>query len=568
MRYKDKIARAMAINAESIASANTAQLAEIIQQNGNTTLNTVAQNITGAINEVELSTSNNASAIATNTTAVNTNTTKIGNMGSFKTFKGTCLFASLPTTGMLANDYWYVSDQTTNYCYNGTAWINIGNNLSIGNNSITTAMRTDFGRYGFASIPLDYNTTTKMLTWGTGFIFGVGLSRISITGGSSDMTAIISNTIVYYDTVANTIVNFSPSSTFVANETYVCLGIIWVTNFNQSIMNCIFTINGGSHNTYGSYGFISNPLDYNTTTHILSWTSTYVFGINAVRISLATGSIDLTAYVSMSALLYFNTVTNTIVVLSGGSTVLSSYILLGLLDIADSTQNRLNFPLTINGLKQSTGNNISRYNGLKWDVMGDSITEHGFYQPIVQSLLNFNTINEYGISGTCLASLNVGDTTSMAYRIAGIDFTADLITVFGGTNDWGNVPAKPLGVMGDTVNTTVYGAINSIINTVLTNAPNKRLIFITPTQRDVETAIALEGWSETTQNALGYYLYDVVSAIIEVCARYGVPVLDLYHNSGITQANILQMTDDGLHPSALTGMVRIGNQMATFINNN
>lgn len=60
---------------------------------------------------------------------------KIGSMGNTKTFKGSCLFSTLPINATV-DDYWYVSDKTTNYCWNGTSWIDIGNNLNISNNSI------------------------------------------------------------------------------------------------------------------------------------------------------------------------------------------------------------------------------------------------------------------------------------------------------------------------------------------------------------------------------------------------------------------------------------------------
>lgn len=77
------------------------------------------------------------------TAAITANTTKLGSMGNIRTFKGSCLFASLPATGMLANDYWYVSDKLSNYCYNGTSWIDIGDNINIGDNTITV-QKTDF----------------------------------------------------------------------------------------------------------------------------------------------------------------------------------------------------------------------------------------------------------------------------------------------------------------------------------------------------------------------------------------------------------------------------------------
>jgi hypothetical protein len=62
---------------------------------------------------------------------------KIGSIGSTKTFKGSSTFASLPTSGNTNGDYYYVTDKTTNYCWNGTSWVDIGNNVSIGDGTIT-----------------------------------------------------------------------------------------------------------------------------------------------------------------------------------------------------------------------------------------------------------------------------------------------------------------------------------------------------------------------------------------------------------------------------------------------
>ena len=64
--------------------------------------------------------------------------TKIGNMGNTKTFKGSCVFSDLPTEANV-DDYWYVTDKSTNYCWNETTWVDIGNNLNIGDGTITTS---------------------------------------------------------------------------------------------------------------------------------------------------------------------------------------------------------------------------------------------------------------------------------------------------------------------------------------------------------------------------------------------------------------------------------------------
>lgn len=62
---------------------------------------------------------------------------KFGQLGSRFTFKGTTTFANLPTTGVEIGDYWYVSDRSTNIAYNGSSFVDIGNNLKIGDKTIT-----------------------------------------------------------------------------------------------------------------------------------------------------------------------------------------------------------------------------------------------------------------------------------------------------------------------------------------------------------------------------------------------------------------------------------------------
>lgn len=64
---------------------------------------------------------------------------KIGTLGSNRIFKGSCLNSALPTTPTTQNDYWFISDLNTNKAWNGTAWVDIGNVLKIGDGSITPA---------------------------------------------------------------------------------------------------------------------------------------------------------------------------------------------------------------------------------------------------------------------------------------------------------------------------------------------------------------------------------------------------------------------------------------------
>ncbi|MGE7880165.1 SGNH/GDSL hydrolase family protein [Peribacillus muralis] len=208
----------------------------------------------------------------------------------------------------------------------------------------------------------------------------------------------------------------------------------------------------------------------------------------------------------------------------------------------------------------------SAYSGKEWLAVGDSITAFEKYQKTTKKVVGFDKVESNGLGGSTLASINKKDKESIVYRIQHMDLNQDVITIFGGTNDWGNKPAIPLGKMGDTDEKTVYGAIDTIIKSVLSKNPEARLIFITPLQRNFKEKPeeVVNGWSQTVTNDIGYKLEDVVNAINEVCSKYSIPVLDLYHNSGISKYNFDDMTKDGLHPNN-KGMKRIGEQIGSFI---
>lgn len=80
---------------------------------------------------------------------------KFGSVGSSRVFKGSCIYSSLPQSVQI-DEYWYVTDRKSNYCWNGSQWIDIGDNLNIGFNSITLPkldidIREDVGEYELIS---------------------------------------------------------------------------------------------------------------------------------------------------------------------------------------------------------------------------------------------------------------------------------------------------------------------------------------------------------------------------------------------------------------------------------
>jgi lysophospholipase L1-like esterase len=140
----------------------------------------------------------------------------------------------------------------------------------------------------------------------------------------------------------------------------------------------------------------------------------------------------------------------------------------------------------------------------------------------------------------------------MCERYSNMVDDADIITIFGGTNDFGNT--VPLGVWGDTVNTTLYGAMKILVEGLLTKYPGKRIGFILPIPRASQTS--------PTSGLKNY-----INVIKDVCDRYSVPTLDLYTQSGLAPdfaANKSVTIPDGLHPSD-AGHLLISYKIEAFI---
>lgn len=193
-----------------------------------------------------------------------------------------------------------------------------------------------------------------------------------------------------------------------------------------------------------------------------------------------------------------------------------------------------------------------------WNCLGDSITANAYvdhhYYDYIKDRNKKIQINNYGISGTKMAGTASG---AFCNRYTEMDKNADLITVFGGVNDWGqrsNGGPTPLGTKDDTTNKTFYGALNILCAGLQETYPDAVILFMTPLGNE-----GYPGFSTTT-NSLGYTVEDYVEVICEVCEKYNIPVVDLYHESGISPYDRVQNAvyfHDGLHLSN-AGHERIG----------
>ena len=211
----------------------------------------------------------------------------------------------------------------------------------------------------------------------------------------------------------------------------------------------------------------------------------------------------------------------------------------------------------------------SRWNGKTWLSLGDSITARNWYQPMVTADTGLTNVN-YGIGGTTIAKTTGSDSGAFCERYTSMQNTADIVTVWGGVNDfgysYGSNGGTELGMFGDTSKETFYGALKVLIEGLTTKYKGKKLGFII-------TPPVSNNMGMRSKNSLGYYLEDYCNAVIEMCEYYSIPYLDLYRNSGFNELNVDIMTSnkaqtapDGLHPS-MVGFEFIRPKLVDFINN-
>ena len=195
--------------------------------------------------------------------------------------------------------------------------------------------------------------------------------------------------------------------------------------------------------------------------------------------------------------------------------------------------------------------------GKKINFLGDSITEGAgttypawCYVEVMKRLYGLAEARNYGIGGTRIAhqqspSAKARFDLCFCGRAYDMDTSADMVVVFGGTNDYGHGDAA-MGVMTDRTDDTFYGALHNLIIALLQKYPNAQLVFMTPLHRDKEN----EYYNYFGVRCAGS-LEDYVNVIQEVAAYYGIPVLDLYRGSGLQPA-VPELKErympDGLHP--------------------
>ena len=195
--------------------------------------------------------------------------------------------------------------------------------------------------------------------------------------------------------------------------------------------------------------------------------------------------------------------------------------------------------------------------GKKVNFLGDSITEGvGVEDPknrfADRLAARFGLIaRNYGICGTRIARQHVPSENprydlDFCSRVAEMDPDADVVVVFGGTNDFGHGDA-PFGTMADRTRDTFCGAMHVLCQTLLTRYPSSEIVFMLPLHRLNENNPCGDNKPAPVATLKQY-----VDAMREILEYYSIPVLDLYAGGRMQPAvpAVQEMyMPDGLHPS-------------------
>lgn len=197
--------------------------------------------------------------------------------------------------------------------------------------------------------------------------------------------------------------------------------------------------------------------------------------------------------------------------------------------------------------------------GKKVVFLGDSITEgHG------TSAKEFTYWNQFGKNTGAVVSANgIGGTRIAPQRIPALerpweeryfasrvdemDPDADIVVVFGGTNDFGTGDAA-FGTMADRTNDTFYGACHLLVQKLFDRYPNATVVLMTPLHRCSENDMPYNEFGVRRVGPLSVY----VNALREIAEYYALPVVDLFAHCPIqpsVDAQREKYMPDGLHPN-------------------
>ena len=186
---------------------------------------------------------------------------------------------------------------------------------------------------------------------------------------------------------------------------------------------------------------------------------------------------------------------------------------------------------------------VTKYNGKKALVMGDSLTKTGIWQKKLTELLGFEVATQ-ARGGSGFLQIVDGDPEgfvhpeALMHRLGPDDVrNVELIVYFAGYN----CRQMPYGEEADLYpgQKTVRGCIQYVINRIyeeLAAADNLtcKLLFVTPHCHGLYSWSTLNGYEESPDGMSTRKMGEVIA---EVCANNNIPVCNLWEESGINRFN-------------------------------
>lgn len=197
--------------------------------------------------------------------------------------------------------------------------------------------------------------------------------------------------------------------------------------------------------------------------------------------------------------------------------------------------------------------------GKKIVCLGDSITA-GAGASVYENcwvarlgVLSKADVKNYGVGGTRIARRQFPEVNNHIYdqdfclRAPSMDKEADVVIVFGGTNDYGHGDAE-MGTFADKTPDTFCGALYWLFTYLKENFKNAEILVLTPLHRRNENNLRGDGSKKKDFNVLSEYVENIRLA----AKNYGLHLLDLYSEAGIDPAvgnDDATYFTDGLHPN-------------------
>ena len=175
------------------------------------------------------------------------------------------------------------------------------------------------------------------------------------------------------------------------------------------------------------------------------------------------------------------------------------------------------------------------------NALGDSITAgkgvssaNQTYAALLGKKMGALVVRNYGLEGSCMAGAHP---LRFLDRYTAMDRNANVILVFGGTNDYGF--DTPLGSYGDRMQDTFYGGINQLMCGLQQMYPEADIIFMTPVRRE----------KDGKKNKYGNTLNQYAQAVIDMANFYDFKVVDVYTPAVLNFASQKSVyMHDGIHP--------------------